>query len=1013
MLRTNYTGRFCLSASVLALLVAVSAPASAQSETAQEDDNIATDTLPQSQADPTLPPEQEQEALVVTGTRIRTTQFDFANPVVSIDSSAIQNSGTTNLTSFLTDTPALVGSFDAVDASGSAAPIGFVGLNLLDLRNLGTSRTLVLVDGRRHVSSVPGSSAVDINTIPVDLTDRVDILTGGASALYGADAVTGVVNFITKRDFQGVNIRAQAGISDKGDGAQQFVSVTAGQNFADNRGNIALSFEYGHEDRFLREQRRRFRSENFRAFYDNLDDSPDDPSVPDLLLFSDVRYFDSSPNGAIDVDFDLAPDFLGDGSPFDPGTYIGSIFQVGGSGTPVATYGGELLPKVDRYVANAFFNYDLTEGVNVYAQAKYARVDAASEGQPTFDFTIITPFDNPFLPANVRAAAEANGLPFVIVNRDNLDIGRRGENNRRETYRGVVGLTAELLPDISLDASYVYGESDSVIRQTRTRFNDRFLAAVDAVRDPATGNIVCRSNIRPIGESDQPFYNFGTGFFFSDFDELSFTPGPNSGCVPFNLFSEQQAPGAIDFLLTDAVDRSELTQHVASAVISGDLGERIRLWGGDIGFAIGAEYREEKSRSNPDPVNTTGLTFGNALFPEVGKFNVKEAFLELRVPIVTERPFFHDLTVNGAVRFSDYSTVGGTTAYQIGGVYAPVRDVRFRGTYAQAVRAPNIGELFGPQNQTFAFITDPCAPDEVDDGTEFRSANCQSLLQGLGLSAAQLADFTGDTSSSIPGTSGGNRDLREETAKTITAGVVLQPRFIRGLTLSADFYDVEIEDAVSTPTAEDVAELCVDQPSLDNVFCDAITRNPGSNVTAPGVISNFRTIPQNVARFSTRGVDFAANYRLVPGGDIGTFNFRLVGNYLDELEFIPTPGADVINQQNTANAPEWQLNADLTWVYQQLTLNYGFNYFSETRRFSRQTTEADPDVVAPEFLKFDARHTHDLQASYNVDNRLTFYGGVRNLFDQESDVGSFTYPVGGPVGRFIYFGAKVNFPGLL
>jgi outer membrane receptor protein involved in Fe transport len=655
----------------------------------------------------------------------------------------------------------------------------------------------------------------------------------------------------------------------------------------------------------------------------------------------------------------------------------------------------------------------LTDRINIFAQAKYARVDSKSEGQPTFDFTILTPLDNPFLPESVRSAAIANGNDVVIVNRDNLDIGRRGEDNRRETYRGVIGLTAKLFDNVEFEASYVYGESDSTIRQTRTRFNDRFLAAVDAVRDPATGNIVCRSNIRPIAESDQPFYNFGAGFSFASFPQLSFTPGAGSGCVPFNLFSEQQAAGAIDFILTDAVDRSEITQHVASASISGNLGERIKLWGGEIGFAIGAEYREEKSRSNPDPVNATGLTFGNALFPEVGKFNVKEAFAELNVPIVSERPFFHDLSVGGAVRLSDYSTVGGTTAYQVRGVYAPVRDVRFRATYAQAVRAPNIGELFGPQNQTFEFITDPCAPDEVGDGTEFRAANCQALLTGLGLTPAQLASFTGDTSSSIAGTSGGNRDLREETAKTITAGIVLQPRFIPNLTMSADFYDVEIDDAVSTPTSEEVAELCVDQPTLDNVFCDAVTRNPGSNVTAPGVISGFRTVPQNVARFSTRGVDFAANYRLNTGPRFGTFNFRLVGNVLEELEFIPTPGADVVNSRNTVDAPKFQLNFDLTWIIDRFTVNYGFNYFSETFRFDRQTIEADPDIVAPEFLKFDSRHTHDLQASYRVNDRFSFYGGARNILDQKSDVGSFTYPVGSPYGRFLYIGARVNLPGIL
>lgn len=998
-----------LSVSLVALVLAAQ-PALAQDAPeaeAQGDQEVAGP-----QVEPPAPTEDD-EAIVVTGTRIRSTQYDFANPVVAIDDSAIQNAGVTNITSFLSDFPALVGSSGPSDGSGTNAGIGGVGLNLLNLRNLGTQRTLTLIDGRRHVAAVPGSSSVDTNTFPVDLIERVDILTGGASAIYGADAVSGVVNFILKKDFEGIAARAQAGISDKGDGASQFASLTAGTNFAGGRGNIAVAFEYGHDDNFLREQRRRLRPENFQSLVDNLDDVDDDPNVPDRVFVTDLRYFDSSRIGAIDVDLDFAPDFLGDGSRFDPGTYVGSIFQTGGSGTPVSTYGGELLPTVDRYIANALFNYDLTDNINVYAQGKYARVDSASEGQPTFDFTILVTPDNPFLPANVRAAIDPD-FGAAIVNRDNLDIGRRGEDNRRETYRGVIGATVDFTGNIELDVSYVYGQSDVEVRQTRTRFNDRFLAAIDAVDEgqfrtgTPNGNIVCRSNLTDVSASDQPFYNFGSGFFFGDFDELSFTPGANSGCIPFNLFSEQQRPGAIEFLVTNAVDRSTIKQHVANAAISGDFGEGLALWGGPIGFAVGAEYRKEKSASFPDPVNTTGLTFGNALFPEVGSFDVKEAFGELRVPIVRDRPGFHELTLAGAIRLSDYSTVGGTTTFQVNGVYAPVRDVRFRGTYAQTVRAPNIGELFGPQNQTFLFIDDPCSPTEIGNGTDSRAANCQALLTGLGLSAAQLADFTGDTSASIPGTAGGNRDLTEETAKTITGGVVLQPRFIPGLTLSADFYDVQIEDAVATPSAQVVAELCVDQPTLENVFCAAIDRNSGSNVTAPGVISGFRLGPQNVAEFTTRGIDFSASYRTELPSNLGNLSLGVVGNYLDKLTFIPIPGGEMVNSKGTAGAPKWQVNFDANWEWENYSLTYGFNYFSKTLRFSRQTIEAQPDIAAPEFLKIDAKFTHDIQLAIEVDEKFTFYGGVNNLFDQEPDIGAITAPLSTPVGRFIYFGARVG-----
>lgn len=959
--------------------------------------------------------EAQGEVIVVSGTRIRTTQYDFANPVVAIDDEAIQNSGVTNLTDFLTEVPALSGSYNSNDGSGANAGIGGVGLNLLDLRNLGTQRTLVLIDGRRHVAAVPGDSAVDLNSIPIDLIERVDVVTGGTSAIYGADAVTGVVNFVTKRDFEGYTIRAQSGISEEGDGASQFVSATVGTNFADGRGNIAANFEYGHDDRLLLSQRREF-GPSFRAFYENQDDLSDDPDVPDNILASDVNYLDSSPISAIDVDGDFLPDFLGDGSVYTPGEFLGGFFESGGSGTPVSTYGGEILPEIDRYIGNLLLSYELTDSVRVFAEGKYARVDSKSFGQPTFDFFIGVPTDNPFIPENVNdpAVNAFDGLGIVLVTgRDNLDLGRRGEDNRRETYRGVVGLEADVTDSILFDVSYTYGQSDNVIRQTNTRFNDRFYAALDAVDEgefltgTPNGNIVCRSNLT--GDATDSNQNVTGAFFFDDFDALSFTPGSNSGCVPFNLFSNDQNQAALDWINTTAVDTSSIKQHVATAAVSGDFGDSFALWGGPIGFALGAEYRNEKSSSNPDPVNTTGLTFGNALFPETGSFDVYEGFAELRVPIVQDRPFFYDLTANGAVRVSEYSTVGTTFTYQAGLVYAPVPDFRVRGTYAQAVRAPNIGELFAPSNQTFAFIDDPCAFDQRDNGSDTREANCIALLQDLGLSDEQIDNFTGDAGTSLPGLATGNRDLGEETAKTITVGAIFQPTFIPGLVLSADYYDIELEDAISTPTANTLLELCVDAETLDNQFCDNIDRIPvgaGFDPNDAGIVDGFILQPQNVAAFSTEGIDFSARYRL-PTDNLGVFNFSFVGNHLISLKTQGTPGAPIIENAGTANDPEWQVNFDFNWTLDSFNLNYGINYFDETFRYSREDIEADPDIVAPEFLKFEEKFQHDIQLRWTTDDNMSFYAGVNNLFDQDPDVGSTFYPVSA-VGRFFYAGIRIS-----
>jgi hypothetical protein len=262
--------------------------------------------------------------------------------------------------------------------------------------------------------------------------------------------------------------------------------------------------------------------------------------VPDNLLECDVRFYDSNPLGAVDVDLDFVPDFLGTGERFDPGRFVGDIYQVGGSGTPVSTYSGDILPKTDRYIANLLLNFNVTDSINFFAQGKYARIDSETENQPTFDFFLRVRPDNAFLNPTLSNALRANRNTFgALVNRDNFDLGRRGQAARRQTYRGVLGLTAEMTENIRLDLAYVYGRTTNDTTQTNNRFNDRFFAALDAVRDPATGNIVCRSNIAPVTGSNQ---NFGgpnfTAFNFlapPNGTVLSFTPGPNSGCVPFNL----------------------------------------------------------------------------------------------------------------------------------------------------------------------------------------------------------------------------------------------------------------------------------------------------------------------------------------------------------------------------------------------------------------------------------------------------------------------------------------------
>ena len=502
-------GSVSLAALAAVLLAPVAATAQTQPSEAQDSPVEPTPT-PTDESEETSPTNlsaenaqvgAEEEAIVVTGSRIRRPDFDTPNPVISVGSDQIEAAGTTNLTDFLTGYPALQGSSTSGDNSGSGAGIGATGLNLLNLRNLGTDRTLVLVDGRRHIAGVPGSQAIDINTIPSDLVERVDVLTGGASAIYGADGVNGVVNFVLKRNFEGVSIRGQAGISEEGDAGQRLFSITAGENLFDDRLNIAVAYEHGEEDRLTTRDRKRLRGENAVGFYLNPDDPENFPGyagevdngIPDYVPLNNVRYFDTNREGGIDVDFDGFPDFFvgRDGGlvAYDPGTFVPDFYQQGGNGTLVSDYGNDLLPRIRRDVVNLLTSFELTPSVTLFAEGKFARSKSFSLGQPTFDYYLLIPDDNAFVTPDIAdlfipgigdAVFGTEGGPdYVLVNRDNFDLGQRGENIDRRTWRGVLGARGDITDRMNFEVSYVYGRTNVKNRYVGDILTDRFYAAID------------------------------------------------------------------------------------------------------------------------------------------------------------------------------------------------------------------------------------------------------------------------------------------------------------------------------------------------------------------------------------------------------------------------------------------------------------------------------------------------------------------------------------------------------
>ena len=973
------------------------------------------------------------EAVVITGTRLRLPDYVQANPVTSVDSATISLSGATNIGEFLKDTPALVGSQDLADGADTTSP-DQAGLNLLNLRNLGTDRTLVLVNGRRHVAGSAGTSAVDINTIPEGLIDRVEVLTGGASAVYGADGVSGVVNFILKKNFEGLDLRAQHSWTDAGGGGDDSVSVVAGKNFNDGRGNITASVDYSKLKR-LRFSDRDYTREGQRQILISNPDDPgtfgdeDDPTLYDNVLARNVRYIDSSPGGSIYTNFSTATttsgvSYLGNGDPFVDGQYAGGFFMIGGSGSLLDSYNDDLIPGLERYNFNLNGRYEINSRLAVFAEAKYAETKTGFTAQPSYDYGLFLSADNPYMPASVRADAstpggliddpDGNGLPApgVLMARDNFDLGTQGYNIDRKTYRFAGGLEGSFNDHISFELSGVYGRSELEQEAYNVRINERFFAASDVVTDPVSGKAVCRSNLDPTAAP------YGDLFAQFPFDQSTFgstfTPGANSGCVPLNVFGAgSPSQAAIDWVNTTATDNTIIEQTVFNGFISGDTSDFFSLPAGAMAFVLGGEYRKEKSDYRPDAIELLAdsleypiTTVGRASRTK-GSFDVKEVFAELSVPIFKDMRFAKELTLQGAYRYSDYSTSGGASTWNFGGKWRITEAFMLRATSARAVRAPNINNLFQGRQQTFAAFADPCSVENLGLGENptLRAQNCATTLTALGVDPAT---YINNSSESTGGFIQGNLDLKPEKADTFTVGFVLTPT--RGLSISVDYYDIKIRDAIQSFTAQTIVNNCYDL-SQPNAFCDLISRDPGG--ANPGRINSFLQIPGNLANYLTAGIDMTVRYDLNPADfgveqDIGKFRFSLVGNWLNELTYQQNATAAPTNDRGAQDAPEWQGGLDVTWLYKKLTVNYGFNYFNQTRRFSLATMRNEPDYVQADQFYYKARKVHDLQVRYQVMDDIDVYAGGTNLGDEKPDFSDYTYPVS-PLGRTFYVGLNAKF----
>jgi iron complex outermembrane recepter protein len=933
------------------------------------------------------------EEIIITGSRIARPNLEQPAPVATVSREAIETAGTANLGDIIAELPGL-SSTDTV--RGNADSYGDSGgLNFANLRSLGASRTLTLVNGLRHVGGDAGTAAVDLNSIPSSLVERVEIVTGGASAIYGSDAVSGVVNIILRDDFEGTAFTAEYGGAEGGVGQRWQASATVGGNFANDRGNVTFTYFADHTDAVTA------RDAGARDLGSvlNPDDTGPNDGVFDRITYPWVGSDLVDENGVIIDGFTLLPvsGFTVDGVPVQQPDRIGynsAAFHRFGEYCDTCFFGDDwvlVVPDTDRQGFNTRAHYDFTPNIRGFVDAKYVRTEVLDYVQPSFTFGeyLLAP-DNAFIPDALRPQL-AGTLP--LIGRFNGDIGPRENDITRETYRVVTGLEGDFstgFADFDWNLSYNYGRTSNNIQGSNNQIPGNYEAAIDAVVAP-DGSIQCRMNV-PTAQG--PDYVAPVGM-------------TTETCVPYNVFGQQNSQAAIDYVSHESQREHTITQEVVLGTIGFDSSRFLNLPGGPIDMVLGFEYREETSANINDAFVKSGLSETAPQPDAFGGFDVSEGFVEVNVPILADMPFAHRLSVDAAYRYADYSTVGGVEAWKVGLLYAPVRDVAFRGTYSEAVRAPNITEAFLPATSGFSSVSDPCDVNNIDNDPN-RAANCAADGVPPG--------FQSNTNVSIDSETSGNINLDPESAETFTAGLIFRPRWVDGLAVTLDYYDIRIDNAIASLSGQTIINECYDGSTLSDQYCSLFTRGGDGNI-------NFvRSTYVNVAALETSGWDMEVSYAryledMFPGA-AGRLTLSANVNYLEELttyNFADRPDEPNINKGEIGN-PEWSARMRAAWQNGPLTLTWEGRYEGEVSRFERTPEEGvnRAEAIFPNYL--GATWYHDLVVNYELPDigfgtdGVEVYAGVNNLLDQERPYGATPLTTSYELfGRSYFGGLRVRF----
>ena len=923
---------------------------------------LAQPCLAQDPAAPAAGEAQANGVIVVTGSRIARDGTEAPQPVTVVGTDLLQQRASTNVADTLNELPAFR---PLVTPATQQAVGGNVGARVLDLRGLGGERTLVLLDGKRFVPSTQRGT-VDINLIPTALVSRTEIVTGGASAAYGSDAVAGVVNFILDKEFTGLRGTAQFGISQEGDDENYYGSLAYGTSFSGGRGHFTIAGEYD-------------KSEGLGDCYTR-SWCPLEQGIPGGgngnpftvrggpaqtgLLSNDGLIF-SGPLSGTTFNTDGTLRQYQYGQTFTSGTT--GFINLGGEDSlnNGLLYGTLLIPPVERYTLYSSTSYDLTDNVTAHLDLSYGRVNGLVKGSPPrANFTIAR--DNAFLPAQLAARMDANGLSTVSVGRAFVDIGNAVDRSRNDTYRAVASLEGKLGGGWSWDAYYQFGRNDFRQDYSNDYVAARGLIAADAVM--TAGGAACRVNVEANPAND------------------------DANCQPLNIFgSGSPSAAARAYVSTDGFQTAKTDEHVVAANLQGSL---FTLPGGDLALAAGGEYRSDSMTGAADPLSTANAFWsfnGKAI---AGKIEVVEGYAEAVAPVLANLPYVELLELNGAVRQTHYSRSSAATGdssvdvttWKLGAVYEPTQWLRLRATRSRDIRAPNLTELFGPVTTGRVGVTDPLDPAGVPP---------------------QIIAFTG-----------ANPNLNPEKADTWTVGGVLQPQvgFARRLSLSVDYFDIAIDDAIATLGAQTIINRCA---SGATEFCPLVTRDSANTLVS------VQNVLLNVNSQNARGIDFEFNMGVDTGAS-SSLDLRLLATRYIELSVTDTAGTtDRAGQTGyrpgtTTGVPDWTVNGNIAWQRDRLKLGVHATYISKGK-FDALFVGPEDAGYSPTLAnsvnsnRVDDAILFDLNASYEVLDGVEVFGVIDNLLDSDpplaaSAQGGTNQVFFDPVGRYFKAGARVRLP---